>query len=114
MKSKQSNICFYCKKACGDCSWSAYDPKEQKLLFEPIPGWTAEPATQYTGDKAVPTYRITACPEFTPDKDFVFKCKCCGAQMTINTRKVSYCKKCAPDGKKRNAKAKWGANRDTD
>lgn len=51
------NICFKCQRACGGCSWSAD--------FEPVPGWTAEPALLNGG---IETYHITACPLFLPDK----------------------------------------------
>ena len=96
----KANICFYCKKACGDCSWSAIDPVTKEPLFEPIPGWTAEPAVQRNGKTPVNTYHITACPEFDPDDDYKLKCKVCGAPLRIGSGRISYCEKCAPPGDK--------------
>lgn len=71
---KRANICIDCKKACGGCSWSAADPVTGKLLFQPVPGWTAEKVTLKLGgcgekkyDRMAETYRITACPEFEED-----------------------------------------------
>ena len=91
-----TNICYYCKKAIGNCSWSAYDPKTKKLLCEPVAGWTATPAIQKNGNKIMPTYHITACPEFDPDDDYKRNCRSCGATLTIDTGRTSYCEKCAP------------------
>lgn len=64
------NICFDCKKACGQCSWSAADPLTGELLFQPVPGWTAEKIEQngkYRCKYSGPTWHITACPLFEPD-----------------------------------------------
>lgn len=60
----KTNICFNCKKACGDCSWSE--------KFEPVPGWTAKKVMLNLGvthkkRRWAETYYITACPEFEPD-----------------------------------------------
>ncbi len=66
-----NNICFDCKKACGQCSWSAADPLTGELLFEPVPGWTAEEVEQnrkYRNKYPSTTYHITACPLFEPDE----------------------------------------------
>ena len=68
----KTNICIECEKACGGCSWSAADPITGKLLFEPVPGWTATPVLlnlgrHFDGRKSyAQTYHITACPEFVP------------------------------------------------
>lgn len=69
---EQVNICFDCRRACGGCSWSAYDPVEDKIRFEPVPGWTAEPAVIFAGSVngiryEIVTWHITACPLFAPD-----------------------------------------------
>lgn len=54
------NICIDCKRAYGDCPWSA--------RYEPVPGWTATPTRRRStaGDKRViiESYKITACPLF--------------------------------------------------
>ena len=68
----RANICIDCKKACGGCSWSAVDPATGRILFEPVPGWTAEEVPFFvTGGhgcrKIDTTYKITACPEFEED-----------------------------------------------
>lgn len=60
------NICADCDNACGGCSWSAKDPENNKIRYEPIPGWTAEPSV-LPGDgwsKEVHTFHVTACPQF--------------------------------------------------
>jgi hypothetical protein len=58
------SICFDCKNACGGCSWSGIDPVTKKCLFEPVPGWTAEPVYLKMSKRRVKTYHITACPLF--------------------------------------------------
>ena len=70
--ANKANICIDCKKACGKCSWSACDPVTGRLLFEPVPGWTAEPVLQNIGHhknkmRKQLTYSITACPLFEPE-----------------------------------------------
>lgn len=67
--NRHTNICFDCKKSCGGCSWSAFDPVTGKPRFEPVPGWTAEPVYLNLGRRHSKnifynTYHITACPEF--------------------------------------------------
>lgn len=64
--NKHTNICFDCQNACGGCSWSAVGDYG-KLLFEPVPGWTAEPTSFIVDGRVVNTYHITACPQFKPD-----------------------------------------------
>lgn len=53
-------LCCYCMKAYGGCSWS----KE----FKPVEGWTAVPTVILTrnprGKDSIQSYKITACPEF--------------------------------------------------
>ena len=61
---KRANICFDCENACGNCSWSAVD-MDGKLLFEPVPGWTARKVTINLGKgRTTETYHITDCPQF--------------------------------------------------
>lgn len=67
--TNKANICIDCKKAAGRCSWSAVDPETNKLLFKPVPGWTATKVLRQKNnpgdkDKTFETYRITACPLF--------------------------------------------------
>ena len=64
----QNNICWDCKKACGKCSWTAVNPLTGELLWQPVPGWTAEKIERVVHpDVVVETYHITACPLFEPD-----------------------------------------------
>jgi hypothetical protein len=62
------NICFECKKACGGCSWSAFDPYTGKIKYEPVPGWTAEKVLLNIGGVYVETYHIKECPLFEEDE----------------------------------------------
>lgn len=67
----KSNICITCEKACGGCSWSAVDPRTNKVRFEPVPGWTAKKVllnlgTKHSKTTFCETYHITACPEYVP------------------------------------------------
>lgn len=48
-------LCWYCKNACGGCSWSSD--------FIPIPGWVAEKTIKDSKE----TYSITDCPLFRPE-----------------------------------------------
>ena len=61
-------LCWRCRRACGGCRWSSRG--------KPVPGWTATPMRRNAGtSKGVPviidTYRITACPQFVPDRSAV-------------------------------------------
>ena len=49
-------LCWYCKNAIGNCSWSR--------CFEPVKGWTAKPTTIKYDETLTKSYRITECPEF--------------------------------------------------
>jgi len=67
-----ANICFFCRRACGGCSWSAFDPAAGRPRFQPVPGWTAEPV-KLSGPEAgrtryADTWHITACPLFALDR----------------------------------------------
>lgn len=69
-----ANICIDCKRSTGLCPWSAADPKTGKLLFEPVPGWTAEKVKLRCGAgrngeaQYQDTYSIKACPLFERDE----------------------------------------------
>lgn len=66
----RANICFDCKRAVGDCSWSELDPQTGKPRFEPVPGWTAKPSTLYRNERGKRgkhepySWRVIACPIF--------------------------------------------------
>lgn len=51
---RQGQICWYCKKCCGECSWSRD--------LTPIEGWTAKKTKTEGG-----SYRISKCPQFEED-----------------------------------------------
>ena len=62
-KDGKEQLCWYCEKACGRCSWSR--------SFTPIEGWEAEPTTvrnRDTAQRTTATYYIKACPEYEPLK----------------------------------------------
>lgn len=55
IKNKEQ-LCFSCKNACGNCSWSKN--------FTPVEGWTAE---KIVLPREVETYAIYSCPEYVYD-----------------------------------------------
>lgn len=72
----KTNICFFCRNACGGCSWSAVDDETKRPRFEPVPGWTATPHRLKIGNCRygavyVDTYHITDCPLFDLDERLV-------------------------------------------
>ena len=97
-----TSICFDCKKACGDCSWSAYDPVAGKLKWEPVEGWVAEPVLYPpSAPYQKPSWRVIECPEFEPDGPTMIiadrYCEMCGEQIVgerIGSR--CHCFKCVP------------------
>ena len=61
--NEKNQLCWYCEKACGKCSWS----KD----FTPVEGWDAEPATIRSREadaKIIETFYIKSCPEYEPLK----------------------------------------------
>jgi len=57
-------LCWYCKNATGNCSWSS--------TFKPVKGWKAKPTKiKINKDTRMSSYHVMACPEFDPDP----KCK---------------------------------------
>lgn len=38
--------CWTCANALGGCSWTAIDPKTNKVRFEPVSGLDAEPTSR--------------------------------------------------------------------
>lgn len=70
-EKEENNICWFCKKAYGYCSWSAIDPETEKVMFRPVRGWTAKKVSLNYGTygkekkrRMTETYYITACPQF--------------------------------------------------
>jgi hypothetical protein len=59
--------CCTCKKYSGGCSWTKVDPETNKILFQPVPGWTAEPSEKHGQGYSYDTYDIQDCPEYEQD-----------------------------------------------
>ena len=97
-----ASICFDCKKACGGCSWSEYDPVAGKVRWEPVEGWVAEPVMYPpSAPYQKPSWRVIECPEFEPDEPAIIitdrYCEMCGAQIIgeqVGSR--CHCFKCVP------------------
>lgn len=99
----KANICFYCKKAVGKCSWSAVNMDTLEVRYELVPGCVVKPSIKMNGKTPVKTYHITSCPQFDPDEDCKKSCKICGAPLSIDSGRISYCEECAPPGDKYHA-----------
>ena len=56
--NRRIQLCCFCKKSCGGCSWSK--------KFVPVAGWTAVPTIirNGRGQRDTESYKITACPEY--------------------------------------------------
>lgn len=55
-------LCWNCKRAIGNCSWS-------DGTFTPVEGWKATPTVIYTDDKReVESFHVYYCPLYQPDK----------------------------------------------
>lgn len=57
-KFKQT-LCWDCKKAIGECSWSA--------ILRPVEGWKATPTKRVSANGEVHSFRVEECPEFERD-----------------------------------------------
>lgn len=60
MESRKQ-LCYFCKKATGGCSWSRF--------FKPVEGWTAKPTVIHHGiyngkPRNMDSFAISECPEF--------------------------------------------------
>ncbi len=56
-------LCWTCKNAVGDCSWSR--------RFEPVEGWTAEPTKiklDVNSGAKTDSFCVIKCPEYVPDE----------------------------------------------
>ena len=67
--NKKQTICWSCKKALGDCSWSKLDEDKKEILFKPVDGWVAEKTSllmySYDGTKRhVTSYNVESCPQY--------------------------------------------------
>lgn len=55
--SKSETLCWKCKNAYGNCSWSK--------RFKPVDGWAAVPTKVNAGYKGqMDSFLVTKCPEF--------------------------------------------------
>lgn len=66
----EANICFDCKNAIGNCSWSEVDlsKRGRPIKFQPVDGWEAEIVYRKgNGGTIVKTYSIKSCPQFIQD-----------------------------------------------
>ncbi len=122
-----TNICFDCKKACGGCSWSEFDPHTKQPAYKPVEGWKAikVPYLIGSGSGIDSTYYISWCPEFEPDDGYEeidthnSACGVCGKPFTDGEPKQrKYCYSCVPLGYSRNPKTgaifrnSWGLRKD--
>jgi hypothetical protein len=59
---KSNSLCWQCKRAYGDCSWSRH--------FKPVKGWKAEPTIIMGGkkDPVVESFDVKKCPLFIQDR----------------------------------------------
>ena len=67
--NKKQTICWSCKKALGDCSWSKCDKDTMEILFQPVDGWVAEKTSllmySYDGTpRHVTSYIVKSCPQY--------------------------------------------------
>lgn len=66
---KKKTLCWSCKKALGDCSWSKCDKDTWEILFKPVDGWVAEKTSllmySYDGTtRHVTSYIVESCPQY--------------------------------------------------
>ena len=60
--NKPQTLCWRCRKACGQCSWSDH------WMHEPVQGWDAERNDiRANGGALTESYVVYRCPEFQPD-----------------------------------------------
>lgn len=61
--NKQSTLCWSCRRACGQCSWSAW--------FVPVKGWEAkmDRIKLQREQKEIITYTVMACPLYVKDSE---------------------------------------------
>lgn len=78
-------LCFFCKNACGGCSWSRN--------FTPVEGWTAKMVIRkgIIHERYCKTYDIISCPEFVYD-GMCTKCLNCPEEEKRNPLYGNQCK----------------------
>ncbi len=57
-------LCWHCKNACGDCSWS-------RQKHTPVKGWTAVRRDVPVNGRPEESYCVIKCPEFMPDRGYI-------------------------------------------
>ena len=67
--NKKQTLCWKCKKALGDCSWTKLDEDTTEILFQPVDGWVAEKTSllmySYDGTpRHVTSYVVEYCPQY--------------------------------------------------
>ena len=66
---KKQTLCWSCKKALGDCSWTKCDKDTMEILFQPVDGWVAEKTSLLMcrhGGKQIheTSYIVESCPQY--------------------------------------------------
>ena len=66
---KKKTLCWSCKKALGDCSWSKGDEDTREILFQAVDGWVAEKTSLLAYSrggkpKHVASYIVESCPQY--------------------------------------------------
>ena len=66
---KKQTLCWKCKKALGDCSWTKLDEDTREIFFQPVDGWVAEKTTllmyRRGGKPRYETsYIVESCPQY--------------------------------------------------
>ena len=66
---KKQTLCWKCKKAFGDCSWTKWDEDTREILFHPVDGWVAEKTILLMyrrGGKSryETSYIVESCPQY--------------------------------------------------
>lgn len=55
-QDEESQLCWLCKNATGNCSWSK--------SLKPVDGWGATPVVTKDKEGSIRTYDIKSCPKF--------------------------------------------------
>lgn len=62
IQNKNETLCWYCEKACGNCSWSKN--------FTPVEGWKADPTKV---QETIDSFVVHECPKFELMKYIIAK-----------------------------------------
>lgn len=66
---KKKTLCWSCKKALGDCSWSKCDKDTGEIMFKPVDGWVAEKTSLLMRinrgtTRHATSYIVESCPQY--------------------------------------------------